>query len=356
MKYILPADQLANARAVHPSQRQHHIKPVNAPLHVVTTYSNVFRFYSRQKLYQRFEKMCSDAGAILTTVELALRDRHFEITDPNNPQHVQLRSPAEMWHKENLINVGISRLPADWEYVAWIDADVEFARPDWATETIQQLQHYKLIQMFSHAMDLVPDPSSPGHAYAPSNFQFRGFMYSYLNNGCHPWFPSLNTPAAKTVKEQGGTSGAGAYWHPGFAWAGRRSAISDLGMLGVRSPLGAADYYMAAALVGSLDKVMLRSYTPDYQQYWNNWQDNAQRKITVSDIGYMPGFLMHHFHGPKAKRRYETREQILVDEKFEPSRDLKLDPQGVLDFTGNKPKLEVKIREYFRQRDEDATS
>jgi hypothetical protein len=352
MKYILPADQLAAAREVHPSQRQHHIQPVNAPLYVVTSYSNIFRFYSRQKLYQRFEKMCEDAGAILYTVELALRDRHFEITSPFNPRHIQLRSPAELWHKENLINVGVSRLPADWEYVAWIDADVEFARPDWAVETIHQLQHYKLIQMFSHAMDLIPDPQSPGHAYAPASYQFRSFMYSYLTNGTHAWFPSLNTPA----KAFQGASGAGAYWHPGFAWAARRSALSDLGGLGDRAVLGAADYYMAAALVGAVDRVMLRSYTADYRAYWENWQRRAQRSLTVSDIGYMPGFLMHHYHGPKAKRRYETREQILADEKYEPSRDLKYDPQGVLDFEGNKPRLEVKIREYFRARDEDAVS
>lgn len=350
MKYILPSDQELATPQVHPSQHQPHIQPVNAPLYVVTAYTNIFRFQSRQRLYQRFAKMCEDAGAKLYTVEAALRDRHFEVTSPANPTHVQLRSPAEMWHKENLLNIGISRLPADWEYVAWVDADVEFVRPDWVVEAIHQLQHYKLIQMFSHATDLVPDAASPGHAYAPSSYQFRSFMYSFLTSGGHAWFPSLNTPPGV------GASGAGAYWHPGFAWAARRSAVSDIGGLGDRAPLGAADYYMAAGLVGAMERVMLRNYTNDYRDYWNIWQSRVQRSLTVSDIGYMPGYLLHHFHGPKANRRYQTREQILVDEKFEPTKDLKYDPQGVLDFVGNKPMLEVKIREYFRARNEDALS
>jgi hypothetical protein len=45
-------------------------------------------------------------------VELAFGNRPFEVTDPDNPRHVQVRSGHELWHKENLVNLGVARLPA----------------------------------------------------------------------------------------------------------------------------------------------------------------------------------------------------------------------------------------------------
>lgn len=59
----------------------HLIKPVNNKLYVIACISNPVRFRSRYKLYKDFEKMVLDAGAVLYTIELALGDREFEVTD-----------------------------------------------------------------------------------------------------------------------------------------------------------------------------------------------------------------------------------------------------------------------------------
>ena len=111
------------------------------PLHVVTCISNPVRYASRWRLYRRFAETMRTAGVHLVTVELAYGERPFEVTEVGNPDHVQVRLPSsdELWHKENLLNLGISRLPRDWRYVAWIDADIEFHNPDWAKETVEQL-------------------------------------------------------------------------------------------------------------------------------------------------------------------------------------------------------------------------
>lgn len=63
--------------------------------------------------------------------------------------NLQLRTSHEIWLKENSLNLGFARLPPDWKYAAWIDADVTFARPDWACETVHQLQHNPVVQMWS---------------------------------------------------------------------------------------------------------------------------------------------------------------------------------------------------------------
>lgn len=358
MKYITPADQAANQREVHPSQRQIHIKPVSAPLYVVTAYSNTQRFYSRQKLYHAFAKMCADAGAILLTVELAFRDRHFEVTEPGNPFHIQLRSPAEVWHKENLLNIGLSRLPADCEYVAWVDADVSFARPDWVTETIHQLQHFKVVQMFSHAQDV-----SPVHDLGP-DFQMSrpmaSFAHSYMNGlSLENWSRGSVQAGIKQAQQQAtGCSGysTGAQWwlwHTGYAWAARRSAIADLGGLGDIAALGSADHHMAAALVGRVEETIAGGMQPSYWEYWRQWQALADRHI-AGNIGSVPGLLLHYWHGPKTGRKYIDRWKILVDNKFDHNLDLKYDIQGVLALTERNRGLRDGIMAYFRQRNEDS--
>lgn len=348
VKYITPENHFASRLEVHPSQRQHHVTPVSAPLHVITAISNPQRYYSRYRLYQAFEKMCADAGAVLWTVELALRDRHHEITQPDNPHHIQLRSPSELWHKENLLNIAIQRLPADWEYVAWIDADVTFARPDWVVETIHQLQHYKIVQMFSHAQDV-----GPQHDLGPRQVLgkvYQSFLYSLITGeDISGWSP---------VNRNGGASGYGGgrkwwLWHTGYAWAARRSAISDLGGLGDCAPLGSADHHMAAALIGRVRETIHGGMHRHYKEYWDRWQARALKYIN-RNVGYVPGLLLHYWHGPKADRRYNDRWKILVDNRFDPLEDMKYDPQGVLQLTERNWKLRNDIREYFRVRNEDS--
>jgi len=153
-------------------------------LHVISVVSNPVRYASRYRLYRDFQAHMRAAGVTHHTVELLFGDRPCEITPatsmPGQAQaagnHVQVQSFDELWHKEAMINIGIASLPADWEYVAWIDADVSFANPNWAVETVQQLQHHMVVQLFSHSVDL-----GPRHEVIQNH---AGFVYMYHQNGC----------------------------------------------------------------------------------------------------------------------------------------------------------------------------
>jgi hypothetical protein len=76
-----------------------------------------------------FQRHVETSGATLYTFEVAFGGREFEITEPNNPRHLQLRASSELWRKENALNLMAQRLPAEAQYLAWIDADVQFAVP-----------------------------------------------------------------------------------------------------------------------------------------------------------------------------------------------------------------------------------
>ncbi len=227
-----------------------------------------------------------------------------------------------------MINLGLARLPRDFEYVAWIDADVEFLRPDWAEETVHQLQHYMFVQMFQTAVDLGPDRQVLS--------VHNGFVYSYLMG--LPW-------------QNGYTN-----WHSGFAWAARREAIDAVGSLIDFAILGSADRYMASAMVGRVEVSLQKGLHPNYKALCVQWQEQCERFIQ-RDVGFVPGSIVHDFHGKKANRQYGTRPKILIGNQFDPITDLKRDNQGLWQLVVQSPrqiKLRDDIRTYFRARNEDS--
>ncbi len=306
-------------------------------LFVVTVISNPLMYKARYELYVEFAKRVKDAGAVLVTVELAFGERKFAVTEAGNPLHIQLRTGSEcrkghmLWHKENLLKLGIARLPKEAKYIAWIDADVVFQRPDWVTATIHQLQSYDFIQMFSHAQDLCPEG-------APINGTPQvSFCYAWVNGLPRDW------NKGEYAKGVG---------HPGYAWACRRDAYEKVGGLIDFAVLGSADRHMAYGLVDKIEFSYHPDVHPRYKHMCKRWQVNA-RKYIHRNIGYLPGLITHHWHGSKKFRGYSSRWKIIVDEQFNPDVDLKPDACGVYQLTERNYKLRDKIRKYFASRNED---
>jgi hypothetical protein len=327
----------------HPSQARPGIHVFPDRLYVVTMLENPLRWRSRYWNYWMFERECEAAGAILYTAEVAFGDRHFEVTQANSERHLQLRTTSEIWHKENALNLMIQRLPADAKYIAWIDADVKFSRPDWAQETLQLLQHYDVLQMFSHAQDVGPE-------YEPLTTT-PGFLYK--------WVTERPDPHDVAFMEERVTHGyysvhSGKFWHPGFAWAAKRSALEKVGMLMDHAILGSGDWHMASALVGQVHRSLSSGYSPAYIRRCQEWQERAERYIR-RNVGYVPGLINHLFHGAKRNRAYDQRWKLLAQAGYDPDLDLKRDWQGLHQLTERSTLLRDGIRQYARMRNEDST-
>ncbi len=101
---------------------------------VITVVFNPIRYRSRYELYHKFDEHMTRSGVTLLTVEcifenderLSLPQQKFSITREKDPRHLQIKAPSVLWLKENLINIAVKRLPLYIEYVAWLDADIEF--------------------------------------------------------------------------------------------------------------------------------------------------------------------------------------------------------------------------------------
>lgn len=295
-----------------------------AEFYIITTMFNPCQYKSRYRLYELFHKHVADAGGTLVTIELALEDRPFVVTERGNPLHIQVRSNDHIWYKENLVNVAIRRLPSTWTHVAWLDADISFARPDWLDQTLVALDKHPIVQMFTHVLDLGPD-------YEPLDCK-EGFVYKHQTN-----------PSASQQKH---------YGQPGGAWAARREVLEAVGKLVDWSIIGSNDYFMVVAMMGTVDPLYERMSSPGYAEMLLNWQERFRDRVG-GDIGCVKTMLLHYWHGRKTDRRYDTRWRILVDNRFDPYVDLHYNSDGLVELNEGKPNLRDAIRAYFEARNED---
>jgi len=295
-------------------------------LHVIAVISNPCQYARRYILAREFiKRMEREESIILYVVELAYWDQGFYVTDKKNKRHLQLRGTVPLWHKENMINLGVKKLlPASWRAFAWIDADIEFESTTWASDALKVLNGSKdMIQLFSHAIDMDSKKN------AMSIFPSFGFQYSkgsrYGGNGIN-------------------------MWHPGFAWACTRKAYEKIGGLYEKSILGAGDHNMSLSLIGNGIKSINQDTTQDYKDSISEFENRA----SSLRLGYVPGVICHYFHGSKKNRKYSERWKILVDNQYSPILHITYNKDGLLVPTSGCPKkLLDDIYNYFSERNED---
>jgi hypothetical protein len=303
-----------------------HVQPIAANLHVIAAIFNPDRFRSRYVHYRCFAESMQSAGVTLHTVELAYGSRAFEVTEAGNPLHVQLRTSQDMWYKENLQNIGARSCPPEARYFAFIDADMAMTRPDWVYESLHLMQRYPVVQLFSTYSTLGPA------------FKHENTMPSFMG----AWHAGKR-PAADGTGWLGATGGA---------WSMTRSAFQTLGGLLDSEPVGSADWHMIFALLGLEDPyVRKQMVSPGYCAALQEWAKRAA--LLNGRIGVMDNHAIHYYHGPVNQRGYGTRWQILTKYKFDPTTDLVKDPQGLWQFTGNKPQMENEIIAYLEGRGDD---
>lgn len=303
----------------------------DSTLHVVAVISNTQRYHSRYRLFRDFEaEMKATSNVQLHVVETAFGDRKHEVTSAADPSHLQLRTSHELWHKENMINRAVAHLlPRDWKYLAWVDADVHFNSPTWALDTIHQLQHYAVVQPWSECIDLGPRGNVT---------QTQKSFASLVNQGIR-----VRLNPRETQYQFG---------HMGYASACTRTLFENVGGLIDWGILGSGDAHMAYAMIGQVEGSVSERVSDEYKRALVEWQRKAMRE-THGHLGYVPGFIAHHWHGKKTSRKYLERWQILTRHKFDPFADLRKDDQGLYQLIG-KPHLQEDVRQYFASRNEDS--
>ena len=299
-------------------------EPIEEKLNVIIVVSNPCLYSRRYKLLNEFVRRFEEEEqhVNLFVVEMIYENQEYIVTDKNNKNHLQLKTQTPLWHKENMINLGVKYLlPNDWKAFAWIDADIEFESNTWALDTLKILNGTKdVVQLFSHAVDMNYDESSINH--------FNSFGYSFSKNKIHSKIKNIN------------------YWHPGYAWGINRKAYDKIGGLYEKNILGSGDYLMALCFINKFEKNDKCKYNQDVLTYQNNAKQLS--------LGYVPGVIRHYFHGTKQNRKYNDRWKILFENNYSQEEHITYDNIGIIVPTNKFPQQLIKdIMNYFVERKED---
>ena len=309
--------------------------------YVIAVLFNPMRYKRRVQLFNEFIERMKNYNVNLITVETAFGDRPYEIN-----ADIKLRTNSVLWLKENMINIAISRLPSDWKYVAWIDADIDFVRGDWAEETVHMLQHHPIVQMFQNAIDLGPTGEILN--------TFTSFGYSYSQGKSMPH--SKQSKTVHGVPKNNYTEprkGKWFEWHTGYAWAARRDAIDGIGGLIDWAVVGSADNHMACAWIGEVHKSTSLNASDHYNKLLKEYEERSIR-VLHKNIGYVKGTIYHYWHGKKKDRGYVDRWSIIIDNKFDPTQHVHKDSQNLYTLYPGHDKLRNDIVKYFSSRNEDS--
>lgn len=325
----------------------HHTGHVKSPLYVITTVFNPRRFQSRVRLYHAFAQWVRDSGVKLLTVEIAFGERTHAVTAQDDPWHLQLFTRQELWHKERALNLGLQRLrqlAPGCRYVSWMDADTRIARTDWAEETVHLLQHYAVIQMFSHQTFLGPN-------YEPV-FTCPSVAKTFRESGLI--LDKNHHPGAAGVDKLNPYLAGG---HPGLAWAFRCAELNDIGGWLDICANGSGDLHMANCYAGHWDMAVSRGASPGYRAAIQRYGRLCDRHIK-RNLGVLDGNIDHYFHGRSQQRGYEARIDLLDKFAFSPESDLIPSLDGLYRWDLGNPRvhaLATEIRKSLAKRNEDAT-
>ncbi len=303
--------------------------PLDNILHVIVVVSNPCQFARRYILAREFLKRLENEENIkIYVVELAYDNQNFYVSSNKNPQHLQIRTTCPpLWHKENMINMGIKYLlPSDWKAVAWVDADIEFESASWALDTLKILNGCRdVVQLFSHCLDMDKN-ENPMNVFSSFGFQYsKKKDYSLTNKNL-------------------------SFWHPGFAWAMTRKMYNKIGGLYDKAILGSGDNIMSLSFIGK----SLNSLNEESNQDYINSVLQYESKCIGYRVGYVPGVIRHYFHGSKINRKYNERWKILIKYDYNPNLHIKYNEYGLIIPTNEcPPQLLDEIYSYCLERNED---
>ena len=325
------------------------------PLYVVTCVYNPRRFKSRPKLYTDFAKWVADAGSKLITVEIAFGERPFVVTEFGNPYHLQLRTSTEIWHKERALNLGVhhlSRLHPDWKYFCYLDCDVKIMRDGWPDETVHLLQHYAILQMFGEIQTLDPSHhilyggrSLARNWHETGHFTLKPDKEDSCNEATFKGGDSYNEATFKLNKSLPG-------W-PGLGWAYRRPEFEKIGGLFDVAVTGSGDTHMAGAYCGRYDWGIRTGMSPGFKRSLERYAELCEKYVR-KNVSYVPGLLIHYWHGNAKQRGYDKRNDAVVEHLFDPHEDLVIDAQGLYTWAAHKWDLERALRRSMEARNEDS--
>jgi len=299
---------------------------------IVSCYFNFSGYRSAAKNLIAFLSSLEESHLEWLLVECAFEDAGFLL--PSSRRIVHIRSRDVMWQKERLLNLAVASLSERYSKVVWLDCDVLFENPKWLVQTSELLDSVPIVQPFTQAIWLRPEPSDLRSSGEETWSSFAAVYTKYPNAallGRYDW-----------------------HGHTGFAWAARRDTVARHGLYDACLG-GSGDHLMAHAFVGDWSSACLTYSlgcdTPFFRHFVD-WSERIYPEVRAQ-VQFVPGTLLHLWHGTIANRHYASRHLKLIQLGFDPRHDIRIGPSGCWEWNSAKTELHQHAREYFLLRKED---
>lgn len=275
---------------------------------VITTHYNPCNYKRLLNNYFIFkENLTKDAD--LFVAELSFNNE-FRIPEA---LHIHGSEKNIMWQKERMLNLIVENLDPKYDIIAWIDADILFADPDWLEKALEKLEKYPVVQLFGKMISLN-----------------KNFEIDHIKEG---W--CLN-------KHKGGK-----FKCPGGAWIAKRWVFPLIDF----NIIGGGDSAQVHAWDNNFNNFFSSMLNPEYLECYRDAGKIAYDKVQ-GNYSYIDCDIVHLYHGTRQNRRYVQRYEILKENRFDPKNDIKID-NGIYSWNSDKPILHGQLKEYFSSRDED---
>lgn len=303
---------------------------------VVTTYFDYFGSKYMLPNFEKFKAQVAKEGVDLVVYEAAVEDQPFRL-DPA-PNVFQLRSRHMLWQKERMVNLAIKRFGDQYKNIAWIDNDVVLSN-GWSAKALGLLEEFPAVQLFSEIHYLLKDESVEKVV--------EGYVRKLYDRDFAP------------------TMDASRSGNPGTAWACRTSVLKNLGIYDAYINCG-SDTLFSITLSGERINWVAkmrrnpRGYNVLMNHYLNRHHGEWSRKFTKrlsQEVGeanprrwvsFLDLPLRHLYHGRLQQRDYMIRHRILLEDGFDPKEDLKINEEGLYEWSTDKSRMQRRLMRIFR--------
>ena len=242
--------------------------------------------------------------------------------DPEADYH----SDSFLWQKEALLNAAVAALPEEIENVVIIDADILPPLETWIADIEEALEKYPVIQPWDRCRILAESGKEQ----------------------------SCRASVARGIELKDKRASNFTMYHPGYAWAFRRTFWTEGPGLYTLCPVGGADMLLALAVQGL--PALYQAWPGNQETFTYGWAIGVKSWMGKEKCGCMESMIDVLFHGDLAQRKYLSRFAML--ENFDPARDLNIPAQsGPIEWSASakqdKPEMVAAIASYFGARQED---
>ncbi|MGV3486859.1 MAG: hypothetical protein ACO1RT_20760 [Planctomycetaceae bacterium] len=295
---------------------------------LITPHFNPAGFVRTAATYDEWLPTLGELAEALRCYEMVLDD-----DAPAIAGSVRLPGTRElhaMFQKEALINRALQDCDGDHRlrYFGWLDHDMVFENPHWLEQAVAAIDAgAAAVQLFDGIDYLGPDHSIVRKCASRSK----------------AW-------VTQDQDKPGGSPGG----NPGGSWLVDIEFLRRCpGGLYPFNMMGGGDQAWFSAVVNRLVTYHTLEYSHQMAISVIRWCYEVTQLIGDRPTTYIDGKVRHLWHGDFGNRAYNSHYRPVRKYNLDPSQDLRINSDGLLEWASDKPGLHAEVLAYFASRKED---